>query len=309
MRQKILHILAKKQLGASELAKLLGISRQMAHRHLKVLIKEGLAVKKGKPPRVYYFAPPQESRIKDSFERFKALWNIYKTKRPLAIFNSHEANSNWDLHFLLETSAFYSSKIEGNRLDLSSFLNKAETPKKNKDLKEIEDLKEAYRFAMGHGFSEENLLKAHGILSKNFLTRKIRGRYRESQVAVYSSEGIAYMAIEPQLLPKEMSLFFARAQDLLDTKMTKKETIFWGVYIHLMIALLHPFADGNGRIARMVQKWFLAEKLGRAMWYTGLEKFYFENRSKYYESLQLGPNYWELDFKKAKKFLSLHFAE
>jgi Fic family protein len=32
--------------------------------------------------------------------------------------------------------------------------------------------------------------------------------------------------------------------------------------IHLRLAQIHPFRDGNGRAARLIEKWFVAEKLG-----------------------------------------------
>ncbi|WP_220392957.1 Fic family protein [Chitinophaga lutea] len=33
--------------------------------------------------------------------------------------------------------------------------------------------------------------------------------------------------------------------------------------IHLVFVKIHPRADGNGRSARLLEKWFLAVKLGK----------------------------------------------
>ncbi len=72
-----------------------------------------------------------------------------------------------------------------------------------------------------------------------------------------------------------------------------------------MMALIHPFADGNGRTARLCEKWFLAEKLGREVFFLASEEYYFKNRPKYYLALRLGVNYWETDFAKSMPFLRL----
>ncbi|MBL0098191.1 MAG: Fic family protein [Bacteroidetes bacterium] len=33
--------------------------------------------------------------------------------------------------------------------------------------------------------------------------------------------------------------------------------------IHLVFVKIHPLNDGNGRSARLIEKWFLAQKLGK----------------------------------------------
>jgi Fic family protein len=60
-----------------------------------------------------------------------------------------------------------------------------------------------------------------------------------------------------------------------------------------MFAKIHPFADGNGRAARLLEKWFLAEVLGPAVWGIPTEKYYYDNREQYYKGLNIGINYYE----------------
>ena len=87
--------------------------------------------------------------------------------------------------------------------------------------------------------------------------------------------------------------------------MTTPEAFFWASWIHLSMALIHPFSDGNGRIARLCEKWFLVQKLSKEMLLLPIEEYYFKNREDYYEALKLGVNYWETDYKKGGSFLKL----
>ena len=37
--------------------------------------------------------------------------------------------------------------------------------------------------------------------------------------------------------------------------------------IHLVFVKIHPWNDGNGRSARLMEKWFLAQKLDEKAWF------------------------------------------
>jgi Fic family protein len=132
-----------------------------------------------------------------------------------------------------------------------------------------------------------------------------RGVYRKEPVGVFSQSGLEYMAIEPHLVAGEMDVLFAILAELLQKKQAPAERFFWGSWLHLMITLIHPFSDGNGRMARLCEKWFLATTLGEQSYEIPLEEHYWKNRSQYYSTLKLGVNYWEVDMKKASPFFML----
>ena len=83
---------------------------------------------------------------------------------------------------MTEASSVFSSNIEGNTLDLNSFMNARMKKEKPKDAKEIEDLISAYIFAQASNLSEKNFLKTHILSSKILLPISQRGRYREGKV-------------------------------------------------------------------------------------------------------------------------------
>src|SRR6056297_4182126 len=113
--------------------------------------------------------------------------------------------------YLTKSSAVYSSNIEGNSIDLNSYMNyemNKDKFKVGKEIEEIEDLIEAYEFAQTSKLNEKNLLNCHKIFSDTLLIRSKRGKYRIEQVGVFGNSGLAYMAVEPEFVEKEMKVFF-----------------------------------------------------------------------------------------------------
>jgi Fic family protein len=46
-------------------------------------------------------------------------------------------------------------------------------------------------------------------------------------------------------------------------EMSIEQVFFFASMIHLVFVKIHPWNDGNGRSARLIEKWFLARKVGR----------------------------------------------
>jgi Fic family protein len=218
------------------------------------------------------------------------------------------AGKSDDLVYQTQASAVYSSNIEGNTIDLNSFMNYKllrSKLKPQKELKEIEDLISAYSFAQQNTLNEKNLLKAHQILSKQFLIRGLRGKYRNDKVGVFGHSGLVYLAIEAEYTVEAVGSLFEEISSLLTANLSLEETFYFASLIHLRLAHIHPFADGNGRAARLLEKWFLAQKLNRQFWTMPSEKYYKEHQQEYYDHINLGVNYYELDYAKCLPFLMM----
>lgn len=210
--------------------------------------------------------------------------------------------------YLTKSSAIYSSNIEGNSIDLNSYMNyemNKDKFKVGKEIEEIEDLIEAYEFAQHNKLNEENLLTCHKIFSGTLLIRSKRGKYRIEQVGVFGKSGLTYMAVEPEFIGKEMKVFFQDLNELISLDLNEIETFYFASLIHLLFAHIHPFRDGNGRAARLIEKWFVTEKLGRDFWKMSSEEYYKKNQAKYYETINLGVNYYELNYDKCIGFLEM----
>jgi len=224
------------------------------------------------------------------------------------IKNSDFSENSFGFDFLTKASAVYSSNIEGNSIDLNSFMNYEMNKDKFKvgtEIEEIVDLIEAYEFAQNNRLNEKNLLNCHKIFSDTLLIRSKRGKYRIEQVGVFGKSGLAYMAVEPEYVEREMKLLFQDVGELISADLNEMEVFYFASLIHLRFAHIHPFRDGNGRAARLLEKWFITEKLGRNFWKISSEEYYKKNQARYYETINLGVNFYELDYNKCLGFLEM----
>ncbi len=220
-----------------------------------------------------------------------------------------ESDKHPTIKFSVEASAVYSSTIEGNSIDLNFFLNSKLDPAsrrfKAKERHEIEDLIAAYDFARSHALNEKNLLAAHAKLSARWLPKSERGRYRRQLMFVYSQAGIEYAAVEPEFVAEKMAELFADVAELRKAQLSIDEVFYHAALLHLIFVHIHPFQDGNGRAARLLEKWFLASHLGSKAWQIPAEQFYAEHRAEYYRNIKIGLNYYLLDYRRCVPFLAM----
>jgi len=229
-------------------------------------------------------------------------------KIPALIKNFDFSDKREGFEYLTKASAVYSSNIEGNSVDLNSYMNyelNKDTFKSGKEIEEIENLIEAYEYAQTNPLNEQNLLKCHEIFSDTLLIRSKRGKYRIEQVGVFGKAGLAYMAVEPEYVKKEMKVFFQDVSFLISSDLNEAEVFYFASLIHLRFAHIHPFRDGNGRAARLLEKWFIAEKSGHEFWQIPSEEYYKNHQSEYYESVDLGINFYELNYDNCLSFLEM----
>lgn len=227
---------------------------------------------------------------------------------PALIDDFDFSENRGGFEYLTKSSAVYSSNIEGNSIDLNSFMNyemNKDKFKSGREIEEIENLIEAYAFAQHNKLTEKNVLNCHKLFSNTLLIRSKRGKYRNEQVGVFGAAGIAYMAVEPELVDKEMKIFFRDVDELLSSDLHEIEVFYFASLIHLRFAHIHPFRDGNGRAARLIEKWFITEKLGHDFWKIPSEEHYKKNQAKYYETIHLGVNFYELNYDRCVGFLEI----
>jgi len=211
--------------------------------------------------------------------------------------------------FYNSVASVYSSKIEGEDIELDSYVKHKfyKVSYRADYTKKADDLFLAYQYAQSHKFTFENVMEAHKILSKHLLSPSARGMLRNSIMFVMDDKDkIAYEACEPQLVKPETEKLFCDIELLLKTSIKIEEVFYYASFIHFMFVKIHPMQDGNGRLARLIEKWFIASKLGEEYWRIKSEKYYYSNIKEYYRSLAIaGLEYEALNLTKSMAFLSM----
>lgn len=227
-------------------------------------------------------------------------------KEGLRALQTKQGFSQTDFAFYIQSSATYSSNIEGNSIDIDTYLkNKRFNIKsKPKEMTEIDDLVVAYNFAHSHTLNLTHFLESHKLLSRKLLSLKSqRGKLRDQQVGIFSGGKIEYMAVEADFVQREMDKLFEDITYLLGLPLNEREVFYFAAYIHLLFEKIHPFMDGNGRAGRLLEKWFLSSKLGEIAWAIKSEEFYAKNRAIYYQNIHIGYDYYSLRMDKILPFL------
>ncbi len=95
-------------------------------------------------------------------------------------------------------------------------------------------------------------------------------------------EKVHYEAPAAALLPREMAAFFAWANGV----QSDTDAVLKAGLAHLWFVTIHPFDDGNGRIARAIADWQLARSENSPQRFYSMSAQIRRERNEYYEFLE-----------------------
>jgi Fic family protein len=95
-------------------------------------------------------------------------------------------------------------------------------------------------------------------------------------------EKVHYEAPAASMVAPEMSRFFAWANDAAD----KTDPVLRAALAHLWFVTIHPFDDGNGRIARAIADWALARSENSPQRFYSMSAQIQQQRNAYYDILE-----------------------
>jgi Fic family protein len=242
-----------------------------------------------------------------------SLLEEYHKHVPKKLQTSFDALKDADIStdtfsFYTSVSAMASSRIEGEQMEIDSYVkHKMLNISYQPDLvQKPNDLYNAYLFAQKNELSQKKFLKAHALLTVHLLPKSKQGTCRTNNMVVmeHKTGRIQYEAALVGEVKQLFDTLWKDIEELKKQKLTYQEVFYFASAIHIVFVNIHPFEDGNGRAGRLLEKWFIAEKLGIQAWYIQSELNYYNNVNNYYENLnQLGMIYEQLDYTKALPFL------
>lgn len=181
----------------------------------------------------------------------------------------------------------YSSlAIEQNTLDIeqvTAVLSGKRVIAPPKDIAEVQNAYEIYdNMDKMNPYSIDDLLKAHSVMERGLLNEA--GEFRSRPVGVADSEGnILHFGTLPQYVPKLV-------QELLEwTEKSEIHLLIKSCVFHYEFELIHPFADGNGRMGRLWHT-LLLSKWNPIFAWLPIESIIHDNQSEYYNAINVSNN-------------------
>ena len=187
-------------------------------------------------------------------------------------------------------SVHHGTHIEGNELNLTQaekILMGKEVVARDRDIQEVIN----YRKVMDHiagrqelKVTEEMIKEIHRLTTEKILTEEMCGAYRKTQVVVRNSLSgeVSFrppLAVVVSFQIKDLLNFIAESED-------EVHPVLKSGIVHYELVRIHPFVDGNGRVARALSTLILFIQGYDIRQFFSLEEYFDNNAKEYYDSLQ-----------------------
>ena len=178
-------------------------------------------------------------------------------------------------------SIYSSLAIEQNTLSLeqvTAVLSGKRVIAPPKDIAEVKNAYEIYEMMDSlNPYSVDDLLNAHAVMTKGLVEES--GCFRSGPVGVVDKQGnILHFGTLPDYVPGLVNELLDWTQDC-DYHMLIKSCVF-----HYELELIHPFADGNGRIGRLWHTLLLTQWKPMFAWLP-IESIIHDRQEEYYNAI------------------------
>lgn len=199
----------------------------------------------------------------------------------------------------LVRTVHYGTHIEGNELNLSQaekILTGQDITARERDIQEVINYRKAMEFigkiqkkqekdSEQYKIDENVIKEIHKITVDRILEEDKCGEYRKTQVVVRNSLTKEITFRPPMAVAIEFHI-----KDLLEfiNNITEKDMhpVLKSGVVHYELARIHPFLDGNGRVARALATLVLYLEDYDIRRFFSLEEYFDKNAIDYYDALQ-----------------------
>ena len=197
--------------------------------------------------------------------------NLIRLEKDALVHNTHSSTS-----------------IEGNTLSLAivTLLNdNQEVDAEFTQKQEVINYQIALRWCIKQksaAFSEEILLSLHKLITAKLLAEEKSGAYKQSKnYIIDSSKAVIHTPPDPKKVP----ILMKELLHWINNNMQLHPVVVSAIYHHQFVTI-HPFADGNGRVARASAQLILYQRQFDPHHLLPLDDYYAADRDKYYEKIQ-----------------------
>jgi len=152
-----------------------------------------------------------------------------------------------------------------------------------KDIAEVKNAYEIYEMMDNFDpYSVDDLLSAHGVMTKDLVEES--GSFRSRPVGVVDKQGnVLHFGTLPDYVP-------GLVMELLDwVRNSDFHMLIKSCVFHYELELIHPFADGNGRIGRLWHTLLLTQWKPMFAWLP-VESIIHDRQDEYYQAINRSNN-------------------
>lgn len=139
--------------------------------------------------------------------------------------------------------------IEANSLSLGQVKDVINNKVVLGEQKEIQEVKNAYQayemLSVINPFDVSDLKKIHSVMTKYLVDES--GEFRKGEEGVFSGDKCIFMAPPARLVPELMEQLFS----FMNEQKEEVHPLIMSAVFHYEFVFIHPFSDGNGRMARL----------------------------------------------------------
>lgn len=216
----------------------------------------------------------------------------------------------WEAKFrkeAVERTIHHGTHLEGNPLseeEVKDVLDGQEVIARDRDVQEIINYRNVLNFidsiqvqigpSQKYSFTIETILEIHRLTTEKVLPPDSSGQYRLRQVVIRNTKTgqISYTpppAVEVPYLVEDLVTW------INSNEARQVHPILKAAIIHYEIARIHPFVDGNGRVARAVATLVMFLDGYDIRKFFSFEEYFDESPMQYYLTLQAVSNQLVLD--------------
>jgi len=216
----------------------------------------------------------------------------------------------WEAKFrkeAMERTVHHGTHLEGNPLsseEVRDILEGTEVIARDRDIQEVINYRNVLKFidavqtqigASGsYNFTIETILEIHKLTIEKILPAESSGKFRVRQVVIKNTQTGQISYTPPPAV--EVPYLIEDLVNWINSDEAKQvHPVIKAGIIHYEIARIHPFVDGNGRVARSVATLVMFLDGYDIKKFFSFEEYFDENPMQYYLTLQAVSNQLVLD--------------